>query len=126
MHNSCSLLMHASLAVTTDGLPLGLAVIKFRTRAGFKGTNALKRRVIPTRVPIEAKESIRWLGNMRQATALLGDPARLVHIDDRESASRSWWPRAGRAHPQGDRKQRLGPHGRPESQAIVHPARKGL
>ena len=48
----------AGLAVTTDGLPLGLAAIKFWTRAKFKGTNALKRRVNPTRVPIEAKESI--------------------------------------------------------------------
>src|SRR5215208_1146846 len=85
MHTVCGLLMHASLAVTKDGLPLGLAAIKFWTRARFKGTNALKRRVNPTRVPIEAKESIRWLENMRQATALLGDTARLVHIGDREN-----------------------------------------
>src|SRR5215208_4417448 len=85
MHTVCGLLMHASLAVTTDGLPLGLAAIKFWTQAAFKGTNALKRRVNPTRVPIEAKESIRWLENMRQATALLGDPARLVHLGDREN-----------------------------------------
>src|SRR5919199_748380 len=85
MNTVCGLLMHASLAVTTEGLPLGLAAIKFWTRATFKGTNALKRRVNPTRVPIETKESIRWLENMRQATALLGDPARLVHIGDREN-----------------------------------------
>jgi hypothetical protein len=85
MHTVCGLLMHASLAVTTDGLPLGLAAVKFWTRAKFKGTNALKRRVNPTRVPIEAKESVRWLENMRQATALLGDPARLVHVGDREN-----------------------------------------
>src|SRR3954463_12890629 len=85
MHTVCGLLMHASLAVTTEGLPLGLAAIKFWTRAKFKATNALKRRVNPTRVPIETKESIRWLENMRQATALLGDPARLVHIGDREN-----------------------------------------
>ena len=68
MHTVCGLLMHASLAVTTEGMPLGLAAIKFWTRAKFKGTNALKRQVNPTRVPIEAKESIRWLENMRQAT----------------------------------------------------------
>lgn len=85
MHAVCGLLMHASLAVTTDGLPLGLAAVKFWTRAKFKGTNALKRKINPTRVPIEAKESLRWLENMRQATALLGDPARLVHIGDREN-----------------------------------------
>jgi Transposase DNA-binding/Transposase DDE domain len=85
MHTVCGLLMHASLAVTTEGLPLGLAAVKFWTRAKFKGTNALKRRVNPTRVPIETKESIRWLENMRQATTLLGDPARLVHVGDREN-----------------------------------------
>jgi Transposase DNA-binding len=85
MHTVCGLLMHASLAVTTEGLPLGLAAVKFWTRAKFKGTNALKRKINPTRVPIEAKESIRWLENMRQATALLGDPARLVHVGDREN-----------------------------------------
>jgi hypothetical protein len=58
-HTSCGILMHSSLAVTTEGLPLGLAAIKFWTRDKFKGTNALKRRINPTRVPIEQKESIR-------------------------------------------------------------------
>ena len=37
--------MHSSLAVTTEGLPLGLAAIKFWSRKKFKGTNALKRRI---------------------------------------------------------------------------------
>lgn len=85
MHTVCGLLMHSSLAVTTEGLPLGLAAIKFWTRQKFKGTAALKRKINPTRVPIEHKESIRWLENMRQSTALFGDPARCVHIGDRES-----------------------------------------
>jgi hypothetical protein len=71
--------------VTTDGLPLGLAAIKFWTRSKFKGTNALKREINPTRVPIEEKESFRWLENLKQATALLGEPRRCVHIGDRES-----------------------------------------
>jgi Transposase DNA-binding len=85
MHTVCGLLMHASLAVTTDGLPLGLAAVKFWTRKRFKGTAALKRRINPTRIPIECKESVRWLENMRQSTALFGDPGRCVHIGDRES-----------------------------------------
>jgi hypothetical protein len=84
-HTVCGLLMHASLAVTAEGLPLGLAAVKFWTRKKFKGTAALKRKVNPTRVPIERKESVRWLDNMRQSTALLGDPGRCVHIGDRES-----------------------------------------
>jgi hypothetical protein len=79
------ILMHSSLAVTTDGLPLGLTAIKFWTRSKFKGTNALKRKINPTRVPIEEKESFRWLENLKQSTALLGAPQRCVHIGDRES-----------------------------------------
>ncbi len=79
------ILMHSSLAITLDGLPLGLAAIKFWTRKQFKGCNALKKKVNPTRVPIEAKESIRWLENLRQSTALTGHPGDCVHIGDRES-----------------------------------------
>jgi len=84
-HTVCGILMHSSLAVTTEGLPLGLAAIKFWTRKKFKGTAALKKKINPTRVPIEKKESIRWLQNVEQSTALLGDPGRCVHIGDRES-----------------------------------------
>jgi hypothetical protein len=80
----CGILMHSSLVVTTDGLPLGLAAIKFWTRDEFKGCNALKRKINPTRVPIEQKESYRWLENLRQATALFERPERCVHIGDRE------------------------------------------
>jgi len=32
MHTVCGLLMHASLAVTTEGLPLGLSAVKFWSR----------------------------------------------------------------------------------------------
>ena len=77
--------MHSSLAVTAEGLPLGLAAVKFWTRKKFKGTAALKRKVNPTRAPIERKESVRWLDNMRQSAASLGEPERCVHIGDRES-----------------------------------------
>jgi Transposase DNA-binding len=84
-HTVCGILMHSSLAVTTDGLRLGLAAIRFWTRRKFKGTRALKRTVNPTRVPIEQKESFRWLENLKQSTELLGDASRCVHIGDRES-----------------------------------------
>ena len=93
MHTVCGILMHSSLAVTTDGLPLGLTAIKLWTRKKFKGTDALngkgidggKHSVNFTRIPIEEKESIRWLENVRQSTANLGDANRCVHIGDRES-----------------------------------------
>lgn len=85
MHTVCGLLMHTSLVVTAEGLPLGLSAVKFWTREKFKGTAALKRKINPTRVPIEAKESIRWLESMRRSTELLGDCGRCIHIGDRES-----------------------------------------
>jgi Transposase DNA-binding len=83
-HTVCGILMHSSLVVTTEGLPLGLAAIKFWTRKKFKGCNALKKKINPTRVPIEEKESVRWLTNLRQSTTLLDAPERCVHVTDRE------------------------------------------
>jgi hypothetical protein len=80
----CGILMHSSLAITTEGLPLGLAAIKFWTRKKFVGRHALNK-PNPTRVPIETKESFRWLENLRQSSALFGEPDRCVHIGDRES-----------------------------------------
>ena len=85
LYTACGILMHSSLAVTTEGLPLGLTAIEFWSRKKFKGANALKKKINPTRVPIEEKESIRWLDNLEQSTALLNAPARCVHIGDRES-----------------------------------------
>jgi hypothetical protein len=84
-HTLCGMLMHSSLAVTTEGLPLGLSALKFWTRKKFKGTAQLKKKINPTRVPIEKKESVRWLDSLRQSIALLGAPERCVHVGDRES-----------------------------------------
>src|SRR3954452_20252968 len=81
----CGVLMHSSLVLTPEGLPLGLAAVKFWTRKKFKGTNALRGKVNPTRIPIEQKESVRWLENLRHSAELLGDPARCVHVGDREA-----------------------------------------
>lgn len=75
--------MHSSLAVTTEGLPLELTTAKFWTRKKFKGSAPLKK-INPTRVPVEKKESFR-LDNVRQSTGLLGDPKRCIHVGDRES-----------------------------------------
>lgn len=81
----CGFQMHSSLAVTTDGQPLGLAAIKFWSRDQFYGCNALKKKINPTRIPIEVKDSFQWLENLRQYTALFDEPQRCVHIGDRES-----------------------------------------
>jgi hypothetical protein len=44
-----------------------------------------KHSVNTTYIPIEEKESIRWLENVRQSTARLGEADRCIHIGDRES-----------------------------------------
>ena len=84
-HTLCGLLLHTSLAVTGDGVPLGVTAVKVWTRSKFRGTAALKRAVNPTRVPIEGKESTRWLDSLRGSVDLLGDPGRCIHVGDRES-----------------------------------------
>jgi Transposase DNA-binding len=84
-HTVCGVLLHSSLAVTLDGVPPGLAAVEFWTRKAFKGTNALRGRVNATRIPIEKKESVRWLENLKQSATQLGDPSRCVHIGDREA-----------------------------------------
>ena len=84
IYTQCGLLMHASLVVTPEGLPLGLAAAKFLTRSKFKVTSELKRHVNPTRVSIEEGEH----ALAQEHTAVhrsLGTPNRLVHIGDRES-----------------------------------------
>ncbi len=81
----CGILLHSRLAVTPEGLPLGLTVIKFWTRKKCQGTKALKRHVNPPRVPIAQKESIRWRENLQPSTALLGAPERCLHVGDRAS-----------------------------------------
>ncbi len=85
LHTTCGILLHSSLVVTLEGLPLGIAAAKAWTRKKFKGCNALKKKINPTRVPIEQKESVRWLENLRHSTALLDAPERCVHVGDRES-----------------------------------------
>jgi Transposase DNA-binding/Transposase DDE domain len=81
----CGILMHSSLVVTAQGLPLGLAAIKFWSRNEFKDTASRRSKVNFTRIPIEKKESFRWIENLRQSTTRLGDADRCVHIGDRES-----------------------------------------
>src|SRR3712207_5631437 len=81
----CGLLLHTSLAVTEKGVPLGVTAATVWTRAKVRGTAALKRKVNPTRAPIERKESVRWLDTLRQSVELLGEPGRCVHVADRGS-----------------------------------------
>jgi hypothetical protein len=79
---TCGIDLHSSLAVTLEGLPLGLTAVKFWSRKAFKGRKAKRK---AHRAPIEEKESVRWLENLRSSTKLLGQPQRCVHVGDQES-----------------------------------------
>ena len=85
LHTVGGLLMHNSLVITTEGLPLGLANVKFWTRKRFKGSRALACKINATRIPIEKKESVRWIDSLKQSADRLRDPNRCIHIGDRES-----------------------------------------
>jgi hypothetical protein len=78
----CGTQMHSNLAVTTAGLSLGLAAMTFWARSQFKGCNAHKKKINPTRASIEKKKSIRWLENLKQSTTLLIAPKRCAHVGD--------------------------------------------
>jgi hypothetical protein len=79
---TCEINPHSSLVVTLDGLPLGLTAVKFWSRKAFKGRKAKRK---AHNAPIEEKESVRWLENLRSSTELLGQPQRAVHVGDQES-----------------------------------------
>ena len=79
---TCGICLHSSLAVTAQGLPLGLAAVKFWSRKEFKGRQ--RRRKAHT-APIEEKESMRWLENLRKSSQGLGQPWRCIHVGDQES-----------------------------------------
>jgi hypothetical protein len=79
---TCGINLHSSLALTLEGLPLGLTAVKFWSRKEFKGGKAKRK---AHNAPIEEKESVRWLENLRSSTELLAQPQRCVHVGDQES-----------------------------------------
>lgn len=83
---ACGCLLHASLAITPEGLPLGLTASHHWSRKEFKNTTAMKKKVNPTRVPISTKESQRWLDNISRTHEVTDcDAQKLVHVGDREA-----------------------------------------
>lgn len=74
--------MHTTLALTPDGVPLGRLTQAFFTRPIGEAThtpNELRK------LPIEEKESYRWLEAFEQTIALTPDTVHLVTVCDREA-----------------------------------------
>ena len=77
---SHGLVMHACLGVTTEGLPIGLLDQQIFARK----LNSQKRRKLADVIPIEKKESYRWLQSLKNAREITGD-TQVVTICDREA-----------------------------------------
>jgi Transposase DNA-binding/Transposase Tn5 dimerisation domain len=77
---SHGLVMHACLAVTTDGVPLGLLDQNIFVR---KLRSAERRRFADV-TPMEEKESYHWLEALKNTDAILGD-TQVVTVCDREA-----------------------------------------
>lgn len=84
LHTRYSVFMHSALVVTPPGVPLGLAAVKLWTRPKKSLRKSLSGRAYKA-LPIEKKESYRWLENLRDATERLGHPERCIHVGDREA-----------------------------------------
>jgi hypothetical protein len=78
-------ILHSSLALTEAGVPLGLIDQKLWTRAPSKIGNIIKSGKNMTRIPIEEKESFRWIEAIRNVSKQVSDPSKIIHIGDRES-----------------------------------------
>lgn len=83
---SRGLVMHACLAVTLEGLPLGLLDQKIFARKLRPESERRRRggRYIQDTLPVEEKESYRWLEALAVTNAAVAD-TRVVTVCDRES-----------------------------------------
>ena len=81
------IMLHTSLAVTADGLPLGILKQTYftyddaRKNRGQEDTN---RKGVNRLFPIEKKSSFRWIQHFEEIEKEIGDQ-KVVHVADRES-----------------------------------------
>ncbi len=79
--NSKGLLLHSTLAVTPEGVPLGLLFQKYWTRDPEEKGKKNKRKELP----VEEKESFRWIEAMEESTSDIPDGVITVTVADREA-----------------------------------------
>lgn len=74
-------ILHSTLMVTPSGLPLGLITQDLSTRTEVKRLTEQQR----TKLPIEEKESYRWIAALRETELYAGSEGRtIVTVGDRE------------------------------------------
>lgn len=80
------MIMHSSLVMTADGVPLGLLAQTIWARAAADpATDASTRRGQRRQSPVDAKESGTWLTGVRETQARCPAGVALVHLGDREA-----------------------------------------
>jgi hypothetical protein len=81
------LVMHSTLGVSTEGLPLGILSQQIYARQAFSpDKNDKKKKDINLTLPIEKKESNRWLEALNRTKLSLGQSdLKIVTIADREA-----------------------------------------
>jgi hypothetical protein len=78
--------MHTSFAVTTTGLPLGILDQKIYARKEIPEPLRKLKRANSQNIPINSKESFRWLECLEQSQkALKGEAVQVVTVCDREA-----------------------------------------
>lgn len=75
------LFLHSTIAVTPDGVPLGIA----HQEVWQRDADAAPSRPARYRTPIEGKESAKWLRGVRRALAQLGQRQHGIVVADREA-----------------------------------------
>lgn len=79
-------IMHSTLALTPQGVPLGLLTQTIWARAAADPQlDTAARRTQRRQAPITAKESFKWLKALQEAEALRPDGVDLVHVCDSEA-----------------------------------------
>jgi hypothetical protein len=79
--NTLGLLMHSVLAVSPDGLPLGLLYQNIWSRENYP----TQKRAMRQKLPIEAKESFKWLKALEESVQNIPDNIQKVTVGDREA-----------------------------------------
>ena len=74
--------VHTAIAVTPDGLPLGLLHQEYHTRKKRKEDNTTKEQRKFRK--IEEKESYQWLNSVKESRVGISENIKLIHVCDRE------------------------------------------
>jgi hypothetical protein len=83
--DTLGLIMHTALAVSTSGLPLGILDQEIWAREDEEHRPHWRKKACRKRVPVEHKESFKWLRALMRTTKLVPPDVQAVTVCDRES-----------------------------------------